>query len=329
MAIGVRDYLENLGHTVGYDQKSGDVLVKNEKGKMTSIGNESFKLGSDNRYYAESESDILSALSKSGISPKIGFSPVRNTLSPENSISYNEKTGQLYVNGRDYNVDGKNLINIGGTVYGEDNFIKSLEKGEYENKYASLQDETLKKLLGSKYEGYNPKNDKNYQMAYKSFMQDAKADMGERGLISDSLSTYYAAQGAEKLMPEFAALDYERYLNEQENLKDALDILGTLDENSRQAYKDNAAIRLEESRLMHERDGDIAERIENENKALREEENIKTEHQNKTELLEKEYQLKEQNDARNFEYEKELKRLQSDLDISKAQAQAYYKMIYG
>ena len=27
MAIGVRNYLENLGHTVGYDKKTGDVLV--------------------------------------------------------------------------------------------------------------------------------------------------------------------------------------------------------------------------------------------------------------------------------------------------------------
>lgn len=329
MAIGVRDYLENLGHTVGYDKKTGDVLVKNEKGKMTSIGSDGFTLKDDGRYYAENESDILNALSKNNISAKIGFSPVRSALSPANTVGYNEKTGQVYINGRDYNVDGKNLIKIGDKVYGENNFLSSLEKKEYENKYSDMQENTLNKLLNSKYEGYNPAEDENFIAAFDAFMQGAKEDMGERGIISDSLITHYASQGAESLMPKYAALDYERFLNEQDNLKDSLDIMDRLNENDRQAYKTNADISLGESELLHGREKDISDAAAAERKEEKEDERLEKEHQNKLEIIDKEQQFDREQAERDFEYKKELERLQNDLGISKAQAQAYYKMIYG
>ena len=88
--IGVRDYLENLGHSVGYDQSSGDVLVDNERGNMKSIGSSGFTLKDDGKYYAESEQDILDALTKSGISHKNGYSPLRNSLSKNNTVGYND-----------------------------------------------------------------------------------------------------------------------------------------------------------------------------------------------------------------------------------------------
>lgn len=329
MAIGVRDYLENLGHTVGYDKRTGDVLVKNKKGKMTSIGSAGFTLNDDGRYYAESEGDILSALSKSGISAKPGYSPVRNALSGANSIGYNDKTGQLYVNGRDYNVDGTNLVKIGDKIYGEDKFLQSISKKEYENSFEDLQKDVLEKIINNSYGGYNPQNDAHYQAAQEDFVKKAKEDMGKRGLVSDSLATHYAAQGAEKLMPAFAEMDFEKYKYDNENLKDALEIMGNLDENAREAYKTNADSTYKDNALMHQREKDIADILKAEAKEQKEDERLYEKHKNEMEILESEQNFKREMEAAGFEYDKEIERLKNDLGMSRDEAKAYLKLIYG
>jgi len=240
MGVGVREYLEKLGHKVGYDKNTGDVLVDSENGKMKSISSDRFTLKDDGRYYAESESDILDALKKNNISYVNGYSAVRNSLGKNNTVGYNNLTGQVNINGRDYNVDGVNFIRVGDEIFGKNDFMKNVEADKYENKFENYEKKIIDELLKDEYEGYDPSDDRNYQMAYKSFMNSAKADMGSRGLVSDSLASYYAAQGAEKLMPEYAKLHYEKYKDERKDKKDAVQTLLKMDENRMKAYQQNA-----------------------------------------------------------------------------------------
>ena len=127
MAVQVRKILENLGHRVGYDPESGGVLVRGGDGKDINIGSEGFTLRDDGRYYADSEKSVYDALQKNGVAAGDGWSAVRNSLGKTENIGYNSKTGQLTVNGRDYNVDGQSLVKIGDTVYGRDSFLKGLK----------------------------------------------------------------------------------------------------------------------------------------------------------------------------------------------------------
>ena len=333
--IGVREYLENLGHSVSYDQDSGDVLVDNERGKMKSIGSSGFTLKDDGKYYAESEQDILNALTKSGISHKNGYSPLRNSLSKNNTVGYNDKTGQVYINGRDYNVDGDALIKIGSQVYGRNDFIKSINEGEYKNDYRDLEERVLTTLLNERYTGYNPESDPYYQKAHKDFVKDAKADMGKRGIVSDSLAAHYAAQGAEKLLPLYAEMNYEKYRSEKEDLKDALDSMMALDESDRASFKANRESALENVKLSHQREEALAEQKHkaaelSDKEKEREAEMAAAEFKakNEREMMEREYALRLGEAEAKAQMEKEIARLQSDLDISKAQATAYYKALY-
>ena len=237
MAVSVRETLERLGHTVGYDSKTGGVTVKDKNGKTVNLGSAGFTLGDDNRYYADSAKDIYSLLSKNGLAAGKGWSAVRNTLSPTESVGYNSKTGQLAVNGKTYNVDGENLVNIGGVIYGRSNYVDSLKKERYENEYGDLERKVLKKLLNNEYEGYDPAKDEDYQRAYSDYLKNAKADMGARGITSDSLISHYASEGAAKLMPEFKKADYEKYKDENEKLRTTLYAMKNLDENARNAFK--------------------------------------------------------------------------------------------
>ena len=237
MAVSVRETLERLGHTVGYDSKTGGVTVKDKNGKTVNLGSAGFTLGDDNRYYADSAKDIYSLLSKNGLAAGKGWSAVRNTLSPTESVGYNSKTGQLAVNGKTYNVDGENLVNIGGVIYGRSNYVDSLKKERYENEYGDLERKVLKKLLNNEYEGYDPAKDEDYQRAYSDYLKNAKADMGARGITSDSLISHYASEGAAKLMPEFKKADYEKYKDENEKHRTTLYAMKNLDENARNAFK--------------------------------------------------------------------------------------------
>ncbi len=333
--IGVRDYLEGLGHKVGYDRETGDVLVDNEKGKMKSIGSAGFTLKDDGKYYAENEEDILSALKKSGVSYKNGFLPLRNSLPKGNTVGYNDKTGQVYINGRDYNVDGNSLIKIGSEVFGSRDFINSVGEKEYENDFKAMEESIMRKLANEEYTGYNPARDKEYRAAHDAFMQSAKEDMGKRGLTSDSLIAHYAAQGAEKLLPIYAERDYEKFKDKKQNLKDSLSLLSELDKNAQSAFKANKSANYESASLLADRERDIAERIESdkafkekEKEREHEKETAKLKAENDREMLEREYALRlEEAEAKN-EMEKEILRLQNDLDISKAQATAYYKALY-
>lgn len=364
MSVGVRDYLEKLGHKVGYDKKSGDVLVGNGY-NMKSIGNEGFTLGNDGRYYAESENDILKALKKNNIDYTVGFSPVRNSLGKENTVGYNYNTGQISINGRDYNIDGKNLLRVGDEIYGSDSFLKDVQEEKFENKYDAQEKRIIDLLLKEEYEGYNPEDDESYMMAYDSFMKSAKADMGKRGMTSDSLAAYYASQGAEKLMPEYAKLHYEKYRDRREDLKDAVSTLIDMDESRRAEYKQNRDDRMNALEYQNKRDNTNFERENNiKDNALKKSELLGFVTKEDGELLNipegtKTYEAKENDENRDFEkqmaFEKyenekkieelksknrreeaeleyyrdiEIRKIQNDLDISKAEATAYYKAIY-
>ena len=333
--IGVRDYLENLGHKVDFDQNTGNVLVDRENGTMKSIGSEGFTLKDDGRYYAESEEDILNALTKSGISHKNGYSPLRTSLSQNNTVGYNDKTGQVYINGRDYNVDGDKLVKIGSVIHAKNSFINSLDRQEYKNSYNNMQERAVNKLLNSEYKGYNPEADPYYQAAYDEYLKDAKEDMGARGLTSDSLIAHYAAQGAEKLLPIYAEMDYERFRDKNQDLKDALTALSALEKAEREAYAMENDIRQRDISLKDDKEAEIANQIleestlsdkEKEREAERELYEMKA--KDESDMLDKEYSLKRDLAITENEMEKEILRLQNDLNISKAQATAYYKALY-
>lgn len=237
MAVSVRETLERLGHTVGYDSKTGGVTVKDKSGKTVNIGSEGFTLGDDNRYYADSVNDIYSALDKNGLAAGDGWSAVRNTLSPTESVGYDKKTGQLAVNGKTYNVDGENLVNIGGIIYGKSNYVNSLKKEKYENSYAALEREVLSKLMNNEYQGYDPSKDEDYKRAYSDYVKNAKADMGARGITSDSLISHYASEGAAKLLPQYAKADYEKYKDENDRLRTTLYAMKNLEESERKEFE--------------------------------------------------------------------------------------------
>lgn len=218
MSISVRDTLENLGYNVSYDNKSGGVLIKGTNGKDTNIGNEGFKLSDDGRYYTDDINNVYGALAKNNLSTGQGWQGARNYLSASDYIGFNDKTKQLSVNGKDYNIDNKNLVNIGGIVYGKKDYLDSLKSQKTENSYDDLENKVFKSILNSSYKGWNAKNDTSYKNALSDYLKTAKSDMGSRGLISDSLVSHYASQGAAALAPKFAQNDYEKY-NKDENTK--------------------------------------------------------------------------------------------------------------
>ncbi|MBO4898443.1 MAG: hypothetical protein J5590_09125 [Clostridia bacterium] len=261
MAVSVRDTLERLGFAVGYDGKTGGVTVKGKNGKTVNIGSEGFTLGDDNRYYAGSTKDIYSLLSKNGLAAGEGWSAVRNTLSPTESVGYNSKTGQLAVNGKTYNVDDENLANIGGIIYGKSDYVDSLKKERYKNPYEDLERKVLKELMNNKYEGYDPEKDEDYQKAYADYVRNAKADMGSRGITSDSLISHYASEGAAKLMPEFRKADYEKYKDENEKLRTTLYAMKNLDENERNAFKTREESDYKAAELEAKRENNMLKEI--------------------------------------------------------------------
>lgn len=229
MAVKVRDTLEKLGYKVSYDPQSGGVVVSNGD-KSTNLGSDGFTLKNDGRYYAETENDVYSALAKNGLGAGKGFKGARNYLGDTDYVGYNDKTGQMTLNGKAYNLDGENLVKIGDKIYGKTSYLDAIRSPKYENSYESTEKNALKRLEGRRYEGYDPERDENYQAAFADFMKSAKADMGSRGLISDSLASYYASQGAKRLMPEFENAHYKRYLDENSRLKDVIDSARELSE---------------------------------------------------------------------------------------------------
>ena len=263
MAVSVRETLERLGHTVGYDSETGGVTVKDKNGKTVNLGSEGFTLGNDNRYYTGSANDIYSLLAKNGLATGKGWSAVRNTLSPTESVGYDKKTGQLAVNGKTYNVDGENLVNIGGIIYGKSDYVNSLKKEEYENSYEKLEREVLSKLMNNKYKGYDPAKDEDYQRAYSDYVKNAKADMGSRGITSDSLISHYASEGAAKLLPQYAKADYEKYKDENEKLRTTLYAMKNLDENERNAFKTREESDYKAAELETKREKNVLSEIKN------------------------------------------------------------------
>ena len=270
MAVQVRKILENLGHRVGYDPESGGVLVRGGDGKDINIGSEGFTLRDDGRYYADSEKSVYDALQKNGVAAGDGWSAVRNSLGKSENIGYNGKTGQLTVNGRDYNVDGQSLVKIGDTVYGRDSFLKGLKSERCENDLEGLESCVLQKLLNREYGGYNPEGDENLKLAMQSYVKNAKADMGARGITSDSLISHYASEGAAKLIPKFAEEDYRRFTDENEKLESVLSALDKISDGRRSDFETNRKAENElaklhaerEQRLLDERKNDFDEAAE-------------------------------------------------------------------
>ncbi|MBQ7718776.1 MAG: hypothetical protein IJT38_05695 [Clostridia bacterium] len=238
MAVKVRDTLEKLGYDVSYDPDSGGVVVSNG-GKSVNLGSDGFTLKNDGRYYAQSANDVYSALAKNGLGAGKGFKGVRNYLGGTDYVGYNDKTGQMTLNGKAYNLDGENLVKIGDKIYGKTSYLNSIRSPKYENNYESTEQNALDRLSTRKYEGYDPERDTNYQNAFDDFMKSAKADMGSRGLISDSLASYYASQGAKRLMPEFENAHYKRYLDENSRLRDVIDAARELSESDVYGFRAN------------------------------------------------------------------------------------------
>ncbi len=359
MQVSVRDTLENLGFDVGYDNNTGGVLVKDKNGKGINIGNEKFTLSDDGRYYTDDVKNVYNALAKNNLSIGKGWQGARNYLSPTEQVGYNDSTKQVSINGKDYNVDNKSLANIGGIVYGKTDFLDSLKSQKSENGYDKFEEKVIKLLFNSSYDGWDAKNDASYKSAMKDYMKNAAADMGSRGILSDSLLSHYASQGAQKLAPAFAKDDYERYKDERQadlSLLDKLDSIKKTDTNAflaqQNVEKEKGELALSKEKAdvnnYYTRVKTAIERANTLGSVSKEDAYIlgalegELTDEAKARLQEKEFEIEKYKTKAEIDFNYwqsefnltkeeaiEAYKIKSELNINEEKAAAYYKFIYG
>jgi len=218
MAIKVRDYLENYGYKVDYDNKSGGVLVTDATGKVKNIGNAGLTLGEDGSYYARSADSINSMLGAAGVTAGNGFSGVRNELTKRgNSVGWLDDgvSKQLTVNGRSYNPADGNFINIGGTLYAKNSYIDSLADTGYKSPYAGKIEKKLSDIEGRRF-SYDPENDAALEAAQKSAMEKVQQQLNSQGILNSSLNALYTQRAAQELVPEYSDMAYQRFKDEED-----------------------------------------------------------------------------------------------------------------
>lgn len=359
MGISVRDTLENLGFDVGYDSNTGGVLVKDKNGKDINIGNENFSLSDDGRYYTDDVKNVYNALGKNNLSIGKGWQAARNYLSPTEQVGFKDSTKQISINGKDYNVDNKSLANIGGVVYGRKDFLDSLKAQETDSSYDELEKKVIKSLFNSSYDGWDAKNDASYKSAMKDYTKSAAADMGARGIVSDSLMSHYASQGTGKLAPAFANADYERYKNERQTDLSLLEKLNSIKKTDTEAFlaKQNAEnakseialskekadvenyytrvktaiervntlglVSKEDAHILGVDEGELTDKA----KAMLQEKELEIEKYKEKAEIDFNYWLSEFNLKKEEAIEAE--RIKSELNINEEKAAAYYRFIYG
>lgn len=330
MPVSVRDTLEKLGLEVSYDEKTGGVLVKNKKGENVNIGSEGFELSQDGRYYADNAENIYSALLKNNLSPGPGWKAARNYLSPTEYVGYDEGTKQIHINGKSYNIDNENLVNIGGTVYGRKDFLDSLKTPpKKESGYKDLEEKVLRALFGSSYGGWDARRDAAYQNALGDYIKNAKSDMGERGLVSDSLAAHYAAQGARELSGAFAAADYEKYAGEKKAMLEFLGEIGELKKAETQDFEAKQRAESDRAKMYLSREemaADNKKRLQERQWEIEDDEREIEKYKRKAEI---DFDYWQREFGLTSEQAVEAMKIKSELDIDEAAAAAYYKFLYG
>lgn len=261
MAIKVRDYLENYGYKVDYDEKNGGVLVTDSTGKVKNIGKSGLTLGNDGSYYAQSADSINGMLSSAGVVGGSGFSGVRNELTKRgNSVGWLDDgtSKQLTVNGRTYNPADGNFINIGGTLYAKNSYIDSLDDSGYKSPYGDKIEKKLADISGRRF-NYDPENDAQLSAAQKSAMEMAQQKLNSQGVLNSSLNALYTQRAAQELIPQYTEMAYQKYKDEEAADYAYLDALLGLDSEGYKRYADNVQSNLDNQKLTADREQVAAE----------------------------------------------------------------------
>lgn len=256
MGIKVRDYLENYGYKVDYDNKSGGVLVTDATGKVKNIGNTGLTLGEDGSYYAQSADSINSMLGAAGVTAGNGFSGVRNELTKRgNSVGWLDDgtSKQLTVNGRSYNPADGNFINIGGTLYAKNSYIDSLDKGGYKSPYAGRIEKKLSDIEGRRF-SYDPENDAALQAAQNLAMERVQQQLNSQGILNSSLNALYTQRAAQELVPKYSDMAYQRFKDEEDADYAYLNALLGLDGESYAKYADREQAAYNDQLLTADRE---------------------------------------------------------------------------
>lgn len=272
MPLKVRDYLENYGYKVDYDSNTGDVLVTDSSGKTKNIGSKGLALGEDGRYYAETKDTINSMLHAAGVGAGVNHSRVRNTLNKMgNSVGWLDDGGskQVSVNGKRYNADDENFINIGGTLYAHNDYINKLTDTGYQSPYAKKIEKGLGDIQKKRF-NYDPLNDSELQAAQKAAMEKVQQQLNSQGVLNSSLNALYSQRAAQELVPQYSRMAYDRYLDEQEAAYDYLSaLLGIENENynrwqneRNEDYNYNLMLEEQKAQSNADRIQKIAETIE-------------------------------------------------------------------
>ncbi len=235
MAIKARDYFKNYGYDVGYDEESGGILITDASGVTRNIGNSGLKL-KNGSYYAQSRDDLNNLLVRAGVGAGKGMGNVRTELSNKgDSVGWID-TGQsryLNVNGKNYNPDDGNFINLGGTLYAHNNYIDKLHSAG-RSKYEDAAAEALAEYKKNKF-SYDPASDKNLAAAQELAMQKAQQKLNSQGVLNSSLNALYTQAAAQDLIPEYEEKAFEKYKAGQEDLASYIESMQKLanEENSR------------------------------------------------------------------------------------------------
>ena len=211
--VGARDYLGKLigAGNVGYDEATKGVTAT-VGGKTYNLGNEGMTLGEDNRYY--SDENTLNQL----LVNKTGYQPVRNTVQAQGG-SVGWANNQPVINGQAYSTDG--MINTGGTLYADPNFLKSLNKqNTFTNPYQQKQEALFDKLYDNKF-SYNPNTDSALKQAQNQSMRAVGEEMNARGILDSSITTNYSQQAAQALVPQYEQMAYGRYQDENTKMDES------------------------------------------------------------------------------------------------------------
>lgn len=225
-AVQAREYYERVfgPGSVGYDEATKGILL-NVGGKQYNLGNEGLTLGEDGRYYAPNE-DILKSLAIS----KVGLVPVRNALQAD-GLSVGWADDKLIVDGNYYNTD--NMVNMGGTLYGEPDYLRQLfgNSARFKNPYGQQQSEWLKKLMGRRF-SYDPESDSALQEAQKQAQRSAMRDLARRGIINSTDAAHYTGLVTSQFIPQYEKMAFDRYKEENQIITNVLDTLTKMNSGS-------------------------------------------------------------------------------------------------
>lgn len=120
----------------------------------------------------------------------------------------------------------------GATQNGEDGF------SPYEGSYSDQLADILDRIANSEYGGYDPSQDEALQQAVGSGTQNIMEIMNSKGLLKSTMTGDQANLLYGELMPQYAQMDYGRYMDELDRQYDLAGIYNQLNQQEYGQYSD-------------------------------------------------------------------------------------------